>query len=145
MSNCHFVYWFSYFFFMSSTTTNLDAACKYRLAWWCRYTVGLRMHYVRERDTWRRIVNLFETSSHSRHPSSPIGAIVLLRTISSRKITNSLFQDYTNSSFQNYTPSRKIIESPFQDSSFLPLSLTWCICKPPVPCESKKSLHLENC
>ena len=41
-----------------------------------------------------------------------------------RKITNSLFQDCTNSPFQDYTPSRKITESPFQDSSILSLSFT---------------------
>ena len=75
----------------------------------CRYTVGLRLHHARERGR-RRIVNLFETLSHSYYPSSPIGAIVLLRTISSRKITNSLFQD----------------------SLILPLSLTWCNHKPTV-------------
>ena len=74
------------------------------------------------RQDGRRIVNLFETSSHSRHSSSP-SALVLLRTISlERKITNSHFQDYTNSLFQDYKPSRKITESPFQDSSILPLS-----------------------
>ena len=41
----------------------------------------------------RWIVNLLETSSPSYYPSSSTGAIVLFRTISSRKIINSPFQD----------------------------------------------------
>ena len=29
---------------------DIIAACKCRLAWWCRYTVGLRVHHVWERE-----------------------------------------------------------------------------------------------
>ena len=59
-----------------------------------------RIHVL---DAWRRIVNLFETSSHSRHSSSSIGAIVLLRTMERKNYKKDNQQSFSRLHQQSFS------------------------------------------
>ena len=105
---CTFI---SNFIKICQTLLKLDAACKCRLAWWCRYTVGLRLHHVweREREVWGVLKSSEKFYSPEKFYSSPENYML-------RKITNSPFQDYT--------PPRKITESESFSGLLKPLSLS---------------------